>query len=58
MTLFEKAAFLIDYEIVTIEEYTLVTNICGYNDETMENILSARTGYTDFEEYERDMCNP
>jgi len=57
MSIFEKQAFLIDYEIVTEKEFMLVTNICGYNDETLDAILYERTGYHDFSEYEKEMCD-
>ena len=36
--------FLVDNEIATEDEISLVTNICGYNEDTMERILYAKTG--------------
>lgn len=40
------------YGIATEEEIDLVTNINGYSEETLSDILYARTGYRDIEQYE------
>jgi hypothetical protein len=40
------------YGIATDEEIDLVTNINGYSEETLNDILYARTGYRDIEQYE------
>lgn len=44
--------FLIDYGIATEAEISLVTDINGYSEETMNDILYARTGYRDIEQVE------
>lgn len=43
-------------EVVGVSEETLqvVTNINGYSEETMCDILYAVTGYHDFDEHRRD----
>tara|TARA_R100000654_G_scaffold3570_1_gene11713 strand:- start:184 stop:405 length:222 start_codon:yes stop_codon:yes gene_type:complete len=38
--------------IATEEEIQLVTNICGWNLETFNSILYARTGFNSWEQYE------
>lgn len=43
--------FLLDVEIATEKELQLVTAINGYNVETLEAVLYARTGYRDFDQY-------
>ena len=43
---------LIEYGIATVEEINLVTMINGWNVETMNDILYARTGYRDMEQYD------
>ena len=40
------------YGIATEDEIDLVTNINGYSEETLNDILYARTGYRDIEQYE------
>lgn len=42
--------FIRDNEIATEEEISLVTNICGYNVEALNNIIWCRTGYHDAEQ--------
>lgn len=44
--------FLIDNGIATEAEIQLVTDINGYSEETMNDILYARTGYRDIEQVE------
>lgn len=43
---------LIDRGIATEEELQLVTDINGYNEETLMDVLYARTGYRNFEQME------
>lgn len=45
---------LINYGVCTEDEVRLVTEINGYSDETLEDILYARTGYSDFEVWYND----
>lgn len=40
------------YGIATTEEISLVTSIIGTNTKTMLDILYARTGYRNFEQFE------
>ena len=42
---------LVEYGVATEEELQLVTNINGYNEETLCDVLYARTGYRDFEQW-------
>lgn len=42
--------YLIENYIATEEEITLVCNINGHTQETLEDILYARTGYRSFEQ--------
>ena len=42
---------LVDGGIATANEIGLVTYINGYSVETMEDILYARTGYRDFDQF-------
>jgi len=42
---------IIDNEIATEKEISLVSNINGYSIKTLENILYARTGYNSLEQY-------
>lgn len=46
--------FLLDYGIATDDEIQLVTTINGYNESTLEDILYARTGYSDFDQYKEE----
>lgn len=39
------------YGVATDNEIDLVTDINGYNEETMEDILYVRTGYRTFEQF-------
>ena len=38
--------------IATEEEIQLITNICGWNLETFNSILYARTGFNSWDQYE------
>ena len=42
--------FLVEHDIATDEEISLVTDIAGYSVETLENIIYARTGLHDMEQ--------
>lgn len=42
--------FITMNRIATEEEIRLVTQINGYNEETMNDIIFARTGYRDYEQ--------
>jgi len=42
--------FILDNEIATEKEINLVTNINGYNEESLNNIIYARTAYHDVEQ--------
>jgi len=41
--------YLVDNQFATQEELELVTSIIGYNLETMEKVLFARTAFSSFE---------
>lgn len=41
---------LVDMEIATDEELQLVTSINGYNIDTLNDVIYARTGYHDIEQ--------
>ena len=48
--------FIRDNEIATEEEISLVTNICGYNEKALNDIIWCRTAYHDAKQcYE---CEP
>lgn len=42
---------IIGYEIATKEELSLITNINGYSVETLNDVIYARTGYRDVEQF-------
>jgi len=48
--------YIVANEIATEEELKLVTCINGYNEETLNDIIYARTGYHDKEQIEE--CEP
>ena len=54
MEIEEMVEILITYGIATEDEVQLVTDINGWNEETMEDILYARTGYHCFEQIKED----
>ena len=54
MEIEEMVEILITWEIATEAEVQLVTDINGWNQETMEDILYARTGYHCFEQIKDD----
>ena len=43
---------IIEYEIATENELDLVTDINGYNEDALNDIIYARTGYRDIEQFE------
>lgn len=51
MTLEEQYNYLIEYEIVSKETLNIITRINGYNEDTINDILYATTGYRDMEQY-------
>ena len=42
---------LVNYEIATVEELRLITDINGYNLEALEDVLYARTGYRSWDQF-------
>ena len=48
MTLTQMQDYLIDYNIATEQEISLVTSINGYNEDAMLDILYVRTGLHSF----------
>ena len=54
-TAFEMWTLLETYGIAITEEICLVTSINGTTEKTMLDILYARTGYRNFEQYEEEM---
>jgi len=49
---FEK---ITDYGIATEKEISLITDINGYNEETLNDVIFCRTGYRDIEQYEDEL---
>lgn len=43
---------IISYSIATEEELQLITSINGYKEETLNDVIYARTGYRSLEQYE------
>ena len=43
--------YLVEMEIATEEELKLITDINGYNEETLNDVIYARSGYHDLEQY-------
>lgn len=50
-TLYDK---IVEYGIATEAEIDLVTDINGWNEETMNDIIYAKTGYRDIEQFEEE----
>ena len=42
---------IVEYGIATDEELGLVTNICGYNVDTLNAVIYARIGYRDIQQF-------
>jgi hypothetical protein len=51
MSLEEYYNYLIDYEIVSQETLEIITNINGYTEETLDDILYCVSGYRNIEQY-------
>lgn len=51
MELNEIYDYFVEYGIATEEEIQLVTDINGWNEDTFNDILFARSGYRDMEQY-------
>lgn len=51
MRLEEYYNYLIDTNIVSEEALQLITNINGYNENTLDDVLYCVTGYRDLEQY-------
>lgn len=47
----EVWSFIVDYNIATIEELSLITDINGYNIDTLNDVIYARTGYRSMTQY-------
>lgn len=51
MKLEEYYNYLIDYELVDERTLDIITNINGYNDDTLNDVLYVVSGYRDIEQY-------
>lgn len=51
MTLNQYYNYLIDYQIVSEETLNIITNINGYNKDTLNDVLYCVSGYHDIEQY-------
>lgn len=47
---------ILECGIATEEELTLVTNMLGYNEDTLNQVIYTRTGYRDIEQYLESEC--
>ena len=56
MTNDEFFDFLVEYGIATEDEIRLVTDINGYNEETLNDILYARTGNRSVEQFLKEIA--
>lgn len=54
MTVLQMESILVERNIANQNAVNLVARICGYNVETMEDILYAETGYRDFLDWLND----
>ena len=54
MNLEEMFYYLVDTGVATEDEIQLVCNINGWTEETMEEILYARTGYRSFKQVKEE----
>ncbi len=43
--------FIVEWNIATEEEIQLVTNINGWNEDSLNDIIYVRSGYRDMEQY-------
>lgn len=48
---------MVDFGVCTEEEFDLVSNINGYSVETVNDVLYARTGYHDYEDWFHDLLD-
>ena len=55
-TINEVWDLLIEYGIATQEELELVTCINGYNIDTLNDVIYARTGYRDIEQLQDEIA--
>ena len=56
MTKCEMWVKIVDFGIATDDELSLVTCINGYSEETLNDVVYARTGYRDLEQYVVTEC--
>lgn len=54
MNIAEMWEYLEDNGIATYDELCLITNINGYNEESLLDVLYAKTGYRSIEQIEGD----
>lgn len=54
-TINEVWVLLIEYGVATQEELELVTCINGYNMDTINDVIYARTGYKNIEQLENEL---
>ena len=55
-TINEVWDLLIEYGVATQEELKLITCINGYNMDTMNSVIYARTGYQDIEQIQDEIA--
>lgn len=48
---------IIEYDIATDSELSLITCINGYTEETLNDVIYARTGYRNFEQFAKCEIN-
>lgn len=46
---------IVYYSIATQQELSLITCINGYNEETLNDVIYARTGYRSIEQFESEL---
>jgi hypothetical protein len=54
MTIAEMWDYLVDNGIATEEELHLVTDINGYNEKSLLDVLDVRTGYKSFDQLDEE----
>jgi hypothetical protein len=57
MTIENAWDMLVEYGIATEDELQLVTSLIGYRIEVLADVLYARTGYNDLEQFKEDYEN-
>lgn len=55
MTMIEKWDALVINEIATESELDLVTDVAGYNDDTLDAVVYSRTGYQTFDQWYEEL---